>query len=224
MSSFNKKAVCVCPWNTLSIINTSSRGRHQSSCISIQGFLSHHRHYLIASVNQDFEWWKRILRVHCLGFHINTSSHNQLRHAALPAVPLLHESIRAGNGWVNLVKSNRLWFHMLSRASRWHEGRKSLSLSLCLFFFSLSLFCPVFMPTLCPPPLALSQLVYTICRGKCIMIALWQSSLMDATVCPMNGLINKHKPSLVRDAFGSSQNLVVTQSSWENPAGDPLSG
>lgn len=129
--------MCVCPWNTLSIINTSSRGRHQSSCIFIQGFLSHHRHYLIASVNQDFEWWKRILRVHCLGFHINTSSHNQLRHAALPAVPLLHESIRAGNGWVNLVKSNRLWFHMLFRASRWHEGRKSLSLSLRLFFFSL---------------------------------------------------------------------------------------
>lgn len=150
--------------------------------------------------------------VQCLGFHINTSSHNQLRQATLRAAPLLHESIRAGNGWVNLVKSNRLWFHLLFRASRWHKGRKSPSLCLRLFFPSLfllfSLFCPVFMPTLCPPPLTLSQLVYTICRGKGIMIALWQSSLMDATVSPMNGLINKHKLSLVRDAFGSSQNLT----------------
>ncbi len=162
-----KKAICVCPWNSPSIINTSSRGRHQSSCIFIQSFLSHHQHYLIASVNQDFEWWKRILRVQCLGFHINTSSHNQLRQA-----PLLHESIRAGNGWVNLVKSNRLWFHMLFRASRWHKGRKSPSLCLRLFSLSLSPFLSL-LPTLCPPPLALSQLVYTICRGKGIMIALW---------------------------------------------------
>lgn len=112
---------------------------------------------------------------------------------------LLRESIRAGNGWVNLVKSNRLWFHMLFRASRWHGGRKFPSLSLCLF--------PFLSPTLsflvvCPHcshllPFFLSFcLVYSVCEGEGVMM----SSPM--VVCPMNALINKHQHEMLLDHFG----------------------
>lgn len=111
------------------------------------------------------------------------SHRHKFTQSGPPTDAVLGQSIRAGNGRVNLVKRNRLWFHALFRAPRWHTGGlKSPSLSLRLFS-PLVCFAQSFCP-LCTGS-SLSASLQCLQRRGCndqtlsLMLAQWMPSLIN---------------------------------------------